>query len=808
MLKIQTTNKFNKDLKAINKQGNKKGIKELEAVVGKLQNGEQLDARYKDHKLNKNTDIPEGSRGCHLLFDLILVYSIKDDILLLQQLGNHHTLKGFKESLETVEEDIEKHDTLNPKLFDENNKLKPEVHDKILEIVDEFVKGLEEDGIKIKVKDVKIVGSNCSYNYNKDSDLDVHIVADTKDLECPDDLYPLLYSAYRSIWNNKIDIDFYGIPVELYVETIDDEIDTDAEPMGESLKEELLTEMHDIHTYMGYELDFNNDLIDEISADIPEYGYKNIKDKYAHLEDADIIEILKDDKHIAWAKSYSDARKYIDNLIRQNVKNKVSRMSSSEKLDVINNNGDEEFGYKSDLILPQDYDKYAKTKEYVMFAVSGENINEINKKYGKNNNIEFCYIDNYDKISNPLYKYWYTFDGEEYSLLTEKALTHSAEYCVAKKDYDLTLTEVGDLYPMDYMLEESLRKNLTEAKQENAVKSNGVYSVLKDKWIKEPVQADIPDIDMNAFEELFREWEDKYFDTVESNSVETIENFIEDIYDLRKSSINNEGEYGLGNLVFKECRAMGYLDNLKDLKNELKSKELSLEGLDEKIEIEESMVGKGSISNDKIIGYINDCIDAMKKLNFKTKSGQVIDYSDIDCKEGSTTNTFGTMSLPNTSGGNFTLTLNKHMYEEPEEAIKNTILHELCHYVQDKQAIDVGAIYNFGGKWFGDKRKGYDQYKSHGNVWKNIARIVGNATNQNITRTNNYNTHTGVGQHYEDNVKYIVKCNNCGNEYKYQKMTDFVKNPNMKSKYGDWYKYRCGNCGAKGQFETVNIKDK
>ena len=138
--------------------------------------------------------------------------------------GGDKTLKelGLTESLEEkcCNEDIEKHDTLNPKLWDENNQLKPEVHEKILQIVDEFKSMLEEDGIKIDIKDIILVGSNASYNYTKDSDLDIHIKVDLDNLECPSDLYPLLYSAYRSIFNKNLDIDFYGIPVEIFVETV------------------------------------------------------------------------------------------------------------------------------------------------------------------------------------------------------------------------------------------------------------------------------------------------------------------------------------------------------------------------------------------------------------------------------------------------------------------------------------------------------------------------------------------------------------------------------------------------------------
>ena len=167
----------------------------------------------------------------------------------------------------------------------------------------------------------------------------------------------------------------------------------------------------------------------------------------------------------------------------------------------------------------------------------------------------------------------------------------------------------------------NINSSLGEDLQGNAsntstgVKSNGIYSVMTGKWIKEPVQADIPDLDKDAFDKVFNEWEDKYFELLkkigkteeethiapvddsteetsekeiltESNEdkSELISNFIEDLYDLRKDSIATEGEYGIGNLVFKEFRNLGYLDNLKDLKNEERSKELSLENLNEDID--------------------------------------------------------------------------------------------------------------------------------------------------------------------------------------------------------------------------------
>ena len=139
-----------------------------------------------------------------------------------------------------IVEDIEKHDELNSKLW-QDNKLKPEVRDKMLEIVDDFTDGLKEDGIAIDVSDILFLGSNANYNYTKDSDIDLHIIANPDNFDCPFDLYPLLYSAYRSLWNKKIDPNFYGIPVELFVE-IEGENDTKSNGIYSVLNDEWVKE--------------------------------------------------------------------------------------------------------------------------------------------------------------------------------------------------------------------------------------------------------------------------------------------------------------------------------------------------------------------------------------------------------------------------------------------------------------------------------------------------------------------------------------------------------------------------------------
>lgn len=116
-------------------------------------------------------------------------------------------------------ESVEKHAELNKKLFNKDGTLKASVRSKMLEIVDEFITNLKEQDIKLKVTDILFIGSNASYNYTANSDIDLHILADTDAADYPEELGNALYSAYRSLFNKQLDIEFFGIPVELFVET-------------------------------------------------------------------------------------------------------------------------------------------------------------------------------------------------------------------------------------------------------------------------------------------------------------------------------------------------------------------------------------------------------------------------------------------------------------------------------------------------------------------------------------------------------------------------------------------------------------
>lgn len=88
---VVTSNKFNKQLKKIIKQGKK--IEKLIEVVKKIANGEILSSKYRDHAL-QDTKYYRNVRECHIEPDWLLIYKVKEDeiILYLVETGSHSDL--------------------------------------------------------------------------------------------------------------------------------------------------------------------------------------------------------------------------------------------------------------------------------------------------------------------------------------------------------------------------------------------------------------------------------------------------------------------------------------------------------------------------------------------------------------------------------------------------------------------------------------------------------------------------------------------------------------------------------------------
>ena len=86
---VKFTSQFKKDIKLAKKQG--KNIDKLFDVIEKLANGETLEAKFRDHDLTGNF---RNCRECHVNPDWLLIYEVKNDVLvlLLYRVGSHAEL--------------------------------------------------------------------------------------------------------------------------------------------------------------------------------------------------------------------------------------------------------------------------------------------------------------------------------------------------------------------------------------------------------------------------------------------------------------------------------------------------------------------------------------------------------------------------------------------------------------------------------------------------------------------------------------------------------------------------------------------
>lgn len=109
-------------------------------------------------------------------------------------------------------------------------------------------------------------------------------------------------------------------------------------------------------------------------------------------------------------------------------------------------------------------------------------------------------------------------------------------------------------------------------------KSNGVYSVMHDRWIHVP-SSEKPTIDDQSIMSKF-----KYFKKLiyklehDTNiSITDINELKDKIKKLRKNGLETGGEYSTENITYKLLRNAGYLDKISNIQKNLLVSELQLE---------------------------------------------------------------------------------------------------------------------------------------------------------------------------------------------------------------------------------------
>jgi predicted nucleotidyltransferase len=97
--------------------------------------------------------------------------------------------------------------------------LRPDVANALARVAKKFLDELE---IELDVKDIILTGSYAGRTWGPGSDLDLHIIADMSKTGDPDVIARLCKLA-KFKWEEEHDITIRGIPVEVYVEDINDD---------------------------------------------------------------------------------------------------------------------------------------------------------------------------------------------------------------------------------------------------------------------------------------------------------------------------------------------------------------------------------------------------------------------------------------------------------------------------------------------------------------------------------------------------------------------------------------------------------
>jgi hypothetical protein len=130
--------------------------------------------------------------------------------------------KILKEVIEPENVDvssIKMNDTLCPLIWESNEKLKPEVRKILLKNAKRFIEFSDVENLKFD--DILLIGSMTNYNYNENSDLDVHVVLDFKQISENKDFVGDYLKMKKQLWNDNLPIQVKGHDVEMYFQDSD-----------------------------------------------------------------------------------------------------------------------------------------------------------------------------------------------------------------------------------------------------------------------------------------------------------------------------------------------------------------------------------------------------------------------------------------------------------------------------------------------------------------------------------------------------------------------------------------------------------
>jgi len=127
--------------------------------------------------------------------------------------------ENINEAEQEVLDSFTPQETLNPDAF-EGDVMIPEIRERLLEIVDDFIDGIE---FKMDVEDIILTGSLANYNWSKYSDFDLHLLVDFAAIDGDKELVKRFFQDLKAVWNIRHNIFLKGFEVEIYVQDTNEE---------------------------------------------------------------------------------------------------------------------------------------------------------------------------------------------------------------------------------------------------------------------------------------------------------------------------------------------------------------------------------------------------------------------------------------------------------------------------------------------------------------------------------------------------------------------------------------------------------
>ena len=207
-------------------------------------------------------------------------------------------IENYELEVDSSEIDLssfKKRHELAPNIWKPSGKLDSRVRLKLLDIADDFWEFVNITWVK--PSGIILTGSICNFNWSKYSDIDLHLIADFKEIDEKTVFVKEYLDAKKNEWNNEHSgLQIMGYKVELYVQDLEDEVESngvyDLEE-NDWIKEPDMDEIKSIG--------LNKFSIKERAAKIMTI-IDDMYDALASTDDSHKIEQMGDDAKYLWDK--------------------------------------------------------------------------------------------------------------------------------------------------------------------------------------------------------------------------------------------------------------------------------------------------------------------------------------------------------------------------------------------------------------------------------------------------------------------------------------------------------------------------